>query len=419
MGAFFTLEQEAMSPIHNNKRFRFQQETALTGNTRTSLIGMVLLIWLNTPLQAAALEVRVGYIQWHPDPGPVLSNIIPEPADSGLRGAELAVADNNTTGRFLDQHFSLSKVLASSEKEAVEAAATLAKDGIRLLVLNVPASTVLTIAKQQGDNALLFNAGARANSLRLQGCPTNLVHTQVSHAMLTDALAQWLSARRWKKLFLITGPTGADKDWAEAFRRATRRFGLTLVADKPWTFNADLRRTASKELPLFTQASDYDAVVVADERGDFGEYVPFNTWLPRPVVGTQGLTPVAWHFSIENWGAAQLQSRLYELAGRHMTGDDYAAWLAVRTVGEALIRTKSAEPADVRRFIFSDKFELGGFKGRKLSFRAWNGQLRQPVPLVQPHALVAEAPIEGFLHPRTELDTLGYDKPESQCRINP
>lgn len=390
----------------------------MAGNTRTSLIGIMILVWLSAPVTAAT-DIRVGYVQWHPDPGPVLSNIIPEPADSGLQGAKLAIADNNTTGRFIDQHFTLSKVLATSEAEAVSAAATLSKNGIKLLVLNVPARTLHTIANQQGDDVLLFNAGAKDDSLRLQNCPTNLVHTQVSHAMLTDALAQWLNARRWKKLFLITGPTQADKDWARAFRRATKRFGLTLVADKPWTFNADLRRTASKELPLFTQASDYDAVVVADERGDFGEYVPFNTWLPRPVVGTQGLTPVSWHFSIENWGAAQLQSRLFDLAGRHMTEDDYAAWLAVRSIGEALIRTQSAAPADVRQFIFSDKFELGGFKGRKLSFRAWNGQLRQPVPLVQPHALVAEAPIEGFLHPRTELDTLGYDKPESLCRINP
>lgn len=390
----------------------------MTAITRIALIGMVVLAWMSCPA-AATTEVRVGYVQWHPDPGPVLSNIIPEPADSGLRGAELAVADNNTTGRFLDQHYTLSKVLANSESEAINAARTLTDDGIDLLVLNVPARTLLAISKNEGDSALLFNAGAKDDSLRLQDCPANLVHTQVSHAMLTDALAQWLNARRWKKLFLITGPTDADKDWAQAFRRATKRFGLTLVADKPWTFNADLRRTASKELPLFTQASDYDAVVVADERGDFGEYVPFNTWLPRPVVGTQGLTPVSWHFSIENWGAAQLQSRLFDLAGRHMTEDDYAAWLAVRAIGEALIRTQSAAPADVRQFIFSDQFELGGFKGRKLSFRHWNGQLRQPVPLVQPHALVAEAPIEGFLHPRTELDTLGYDAPESQCRITP
>ncbi|MGZ4991625.1 MAG: branched-chain amino acid ABC transporter substrate-binding protein, partial [Methylobacter sp.] len=48
--------------------------------------------------------------------------------------------------------------------------------------------------------------------------------------------------------------------------------------------------------------------------------------------------------------------------------------------------------------------------------RSWDGQLRQPVLLAAPRSLVAVAPIEGFLHPKTELDTLGYDQPESTCK---
>ena len=63
----------------------------------------------------------------------------------------------------------------------------------------------------------------------------------------------------------------------------------------------------------------------------------------------------------------------------------------------------------------SDEFELAGFKGRPLTFRAWNGQLRQPIPLVHPRALAAQAPLEGFLHHRNELDSLGLDQPESAC----
>ena len=53
---------------------------------------------------------------------------------------------------------------------------------------------------------------------------------------------------------------------------------------------------------------------------------------------------------------------------------------------------------------------------RALSFRAWNGQLRQPVFLLWPGAVVATAPLEGFLHQRTEMDTLGLDQPESACK---
>ena len=101
-----------------------------------------------------------------------------------------------------------------------------------------------------------------------------------------------------------------------------------------------------------------------------------------------------------------------------MNSKDYAAWLAIRSIGEAVTHTKSADPARLHGFILSDKFQLAGFKGRKLSYRPWSGQLRQPIPLVHPRSLVAQPPLEGFLHPVTDLDTLGFDKPESRCKAS-
>lgn len=373
------------------------------------------------PLSASSAEslgVRIGYLQWVPDQGPVLSNVIPEPDDAGLRGAELAIADNSTTGKFLGQSYSFQGEVADSEEATLAAYDAMRQSGIELFVVNAPAKTLKTIMEKAGTSTLIFNAGARDDALRTGQCHANLLHTMPSYAMLTDALGQWLNQRRWDEVFLITGPTEADKGWAEAFRRSAKRFGLKIVEDKPWTFDADLRRTASKELPLFTRARDYDAVVVADVRGDFGEYVPFNTWLPRPVVGTQGMSPVTWHRVVESWGAAQLQNRFRELAGRDMNSEDYAAWAAVRAIGTAVTDLGSASPGEIRNFLFSDKFQLAAFKGRKLTFRDWNGQLRQPIPLVHPRGLVARAPFEGFLHPNTEMDTLGFDRPESECRIN-
>lgn len=364
-----------------------------------------------------ALDIPIGYVQWTPYEGPVLSNVLPEPEDAGLRGAELGVDDNNSTGRFLDQKYSLKSVVANDEAAAMAALDGLLAEGIELVVLNVPAATLEAMAAKTAGKALLFNASAKEDYLRQRDCQPHLLHTHPSNAMLTDALAQWLVSRRWTDVFMITGPTEADLAWAESFRRASKRFGVKIVEEKPWTFDADLRRTASKELPLFTQGPDYDVVVVADERGDFGEYVPYNTWLPRPVAGTQGMTPVAWHRVVESWGAAQLQNRFRELAGRDMNSKDYAAWAAVRSVGTALTQIQESDAESIRSFLLSDDFELAAFKGRPLNYRTWNGQLRQPIPLVHPRGLVAQAPMEGFIHPKTELDTLGYDEPESQCRI--
>ncbi|MBY6033961.1 ABC transporter substrate-binding protein [Marinobacter daepoensis] len=369
-------------------------------------------------LHANTVDVQIGYLQWGPDQGPVLSNVIPEPEDAGLRGAELAIEDNSTTGKFLGHRYSLQAEVSDSEAAALAAFETLQQNGTNLFVVNVPASTLQAMANKAEDQTLIFNAGAKDDALRTGQCHVNLLHTTPSYAMLTDALGQWLNQRRWKEVFLITGPTGEDKAWADAFRRSAKRFGLDIVQDKLWTFDADLRRTAAKELPAFTQARDYDAVVVADVRGDFGEYVPFNTWLPRPVVGTQGMTPVTWHRVVESWGAAQLQNRFRELANRNMNSEDYAAWAAIRAIGTAVTALSSASTDTIRPYLFSDKFQLAAFKGRKLTFREWNGQLRQPIPLVHPRGLVARAPFEGFLHPNTDMDTLGFDRPESQCRIN-
>lgn len=367
---------------------------------------------------ADTVNVKVGYVQWTPDSGPVLSNVLPEPEDAGLRGAELAIADNSTTGKFMGHRYELATQVADSEQAAIAAFENLQQQGVQLFVINAPASTLAAIMGKAAADTLVFNAGAADDALRTRECHNNLLHTIPSYAMLTDALSQWLQMRRWNEVFLITGPTEADVAWANAFRRSAKRFGIDIVEDKPWTFDADLRRTASKELPLFTQAKDYDAVVVADVRGDFGEYVPFNTWLPRPVVGTQGMSPVAWHRVVESWGAAQLQSRFQELAGRDMNSADYAVWAAVRSIGTAVSQAGSADASNVRQLIFSDRFQLAAFKGRKLTYRQWNGQLRQPIPLVHPRGLVATAPFEGFIHPLTEMDTLGFDEPESTCRIN-
>ena len=118
---------------------------------------------------------------------------------------------------------------------------------------------------------------------------------------------------------------------------------------------------------------------------------------------------------MEQWGAVQLQNRFEDHAGRNMRSKDYAAWAAVRALGEAVTRTASDDPNVLRAYMLSDEFELAAFKGRPLSFRSWNGQLRQPIPVVHPSAVVAVAPLEGFLHPTSELDTLGLDAPQSRC----
>ena len=96
---------------------------------------------------------------------------------------------------------------------------------------------------------------------------------------------------------------------------------------------------------------------------------------------------------------------------------DYAAWTAVRTVGEAAIRTGSSDPVTIMTYLRGPDFILAGFKGQGQSFRAWDGQMRQPILIAGPRLLVSISPQAEYLHRGSELDTLGSDREESRCKF--
>lgn len=366
--------------------------------------------------QAATLALAyLGQVQANPPIPPFFDPIV---TDRGIQGARLGLQDDNTTGRFTRQNFLLTETLVPADGDVAAAFKTLAGAGHRHILLDLPANLISQLAAlPEAQNLLLYDISSRDDALRAEACRANVLHLLPSRAMRADALAQYLSKKRWQKWFLAIGPGEGDKLYAEAIRRAAKKFGAKIVADKPWEHRFDERRTPESEVPVFTQGPEYDVVIVADEAGLFGDYFPYRTWQPRPVAGTQGLVPTAWHHTHEAWGALQLQNRFRQQAGRWMTEEDYGAWLAVRALGEAATRAKSVEFDPVKAFILSGEFALAGFKGVPLSFRLWDHQLRQPVLLAADRSLVAVAPIEGYLHPRNELDTLGLDEAESKCRF--
>ncbi|MGK0318945.1 MAG: ABC transporter substrate binding protein (PQQ-dependent alcohol dehydrogenase system) [Granulosicoccus sp.] len=368
----------------------------------------------------AELDVNILYIEQRIDHPPVLSNLVTWPEDEGEQGAMLGINDNNTTGRFPGQKYSLSSLIFEidePEHARNERILEALSEGSLLVVANLDADTLIAMANMpQAVNDLIFNAQSADNNLRQISCQSNVLHSVPSRAMHTDALMQFFVKKKWRQIFFIEGNGDSDKALADSYCRSTKKFGSKVVEDKAWIENANMRRNASNEVPVFTQARKYDDVIVADEDRDFAQYIPYNTWLPRPVTGSAELTPVTWSPVIEQWGAAQLQSRFVKQISRDMTSRDYSNWAAVRAIGEAVPRTKSIDVNTLLAYLLSEDFELCGFKGAPLSFRQWNDQMRQPVQLVHASAVVASAPIEGFLHPVTELDTLGFDKPENQCK---
>lgn len=375
----------------------------------------------NPPAEAKPLEVRIGLIT-RAVPPPPLYDLLAVPEDEAVAGAELAVKDNTTTGLFTGQSFALETTTLGEDEDPAQAARTLAANGTRLLIVNLPDAELLKVADAVKDkDAVIFNVGATDDALRAQDCRANVFHVAPSRAMLTDALVQFLASKRWTKLFLITGPQPADLLYAEALRRSAKKFGVKIVADKPWTFGP-LGRERSDSITrsdalVFSRGVDADVIVVADEANDFGTYIAFRTYEPRLVVGTQGLTAATWHPTQDAYGSAQLQSRFLRSASRTMRPVDYQAWVAARMIGEATTRTKSADPATLAKFMRTPDFSLAAFKGVPVSIRPWDQQLRQPLLIAQPLDIVSMAPEDGFLHQRTPLDTLGIDEGESRCRL--
>ncbi|MGH6858629.1 MAG: ABC transporter substrate-binding protein [Phyllobacterium sp.] len=374
---------------------------------------------------AAVVETRIGYLRAY-EPQLALSVLDIPPRDNGVAGGNLAIHDNNTTGKFLNQSFALDVVETGFAADVVPAFKQMLARGDRFILADISAGQLLSIADLARDNGvLLFNVGATDDRLREEECRPNVFHIAPTRSMLADGLAQYLVWKQWRKWVLLYGSHEPDKLYADAVRRAATRFGATIVEERLYEDKGTARRTDSgviqvqKQMPVFTQnLPEHDVVIVADESEVFGSYVPYRTWTPRPVAGTAGLVPSSWHPASEQWAGMQIQNRFEKAFGRRMLSKDLQAWTAVRIVGEAATRIKGNDPKQVEDFIKADDFSIAAFKGQKLSFRPWNWQLRQPILIGDGHGVVSTSPQEGFLHQFSELDTLGVDRPETRCKLD-
>jgi ABC transporter substrate binding protein (PQQ-dependent alcohol dehydrogenase system) len=379
------------------------------------------------PAQAAAgvTKVPIGYVKQEVKRPIPLSRLHVEPEDYGIAGAEMALKDNNTTGRFTKQAFTLDVERVPVGGDAVAALQRLVGSGHHFVLVDAPAATLLQLADAvAGQDVVLINVRAEDEVLRQEDCRANVLHTAPDRYMLADALAQYLVWKKWQRWLVLKGVFPEDLAYLEAIERAAKRFGGTIVEEREYKETPGARRSDSgqlqiqRQLPVFTQgAPDYDVVVVADEKEVFGPYLPYRTWDPRPVAGTAGLQAMSWHPAHEQWGATQMQNRFQRFAKRFMWPVDYQAWIAVRAIGEGATRTRTGDFAPVNAYIRSEDLDLAAFKGQKVTFRAWDGQLRQPIIIAGPDLPVSISPQEGFLHRDAEVDTLGVDEPESKCKF--
>jgi ABC transporter substrate binding protein (PQQ-dependent alcohol dehydrogenase system) len=392
---------------------------------RVAVLALVIVLGIDFAARAQdTLDIKIGYLRraQHQE---TISLVQMPPPDNGLAGAQMAARDNDTTGRFLNQRYLLVDLHLKAGDDPATAVAELARQGISLIVADLPADDLLKAAEAgKADRILFFNAAATDDRLRQKDCRANVVHTTPSRAMLADGLAQYLVWKKWVRWFLVVGSHERDKLFAAALTRAANRFGAKIVQQREFKDTGGARRTDSgvvqvqQQIPVFTQeAPSYDVLVAADESEVFANNLPYRTWDPRPVAGSAGLVPTSWDASNSLWGGIQMQDRFIAQFKRLMTPLDMQAWTAVRMIGEAASRQNSADPNKILDFLKRPELALGAFKGQKLTLRDWDLQLRQPILLTDGRTIVSVSPQQGFLHQFSELDTLGYDRPETQCKL--
>lgn len=341
------------------------------------------------------------------------------PAGRLLQAAQLGAADAEVGLRAAGQTLKVIEATAGSAADLGKVLQQLKTERVAYWVLDVPEAHHAQAVQAAGASALLFNASASADALRASQCAAQLFHTYPSQAMLADALAQYLAARSWRQALVLQGPELADQAQGQAWQRAAKRYGIKTVDTKAFKLSGDPRERDLANPRLLTNDRQHDVVAVMDADGEFARTLPYATQQARPVVGANGLVAVAWHTQWERNGGPQVNRRFTRLAQRPMAGQDWAAWVAVKSVAALLTEHAKAALPEQARLLRSGQVFVDGAKGPRLSFRAWDGQLRQPLFLSHVDGVVGTAPLDGVLHPTEVMDTLGVDEKESPCKTKP
>lgn len=363
----------------------------------------------------------IGFIELKSDPRykkkRLFARFMGQALGRPFAGAQLALKEISFHGVELGISFDLQHAIARQPQQLATKISELYATGIRFFLLDLPAAELSALANTQRDkDIVLFNVSAYETSLRQTQCQANLFHTLPSHAMLSDALGQYLISRKWRNVLLLEGPLEEDKLLSASFSASAKRYGLNLTDRRPFVLSNDPRERDKNNVALISNG-DHDVIYIADSQGEFARSTPYQTLNPNLIVGSEGMTASAWHWAWDRHGAPQLEKRFEKKNKRPMTNTDWAAWMAVKAIAGAIQSTKSTELNTITRHLTSADNLLDTFKGYASSFRPWNNQLRQPILLTTHNWVVERAPIKGFLHQTNNLDTLGIDQRTTQCKF--
>ncbi len=356
-------------------------------------------------------------VRYHPEYA--YTRIQISPALHPVEGARVAIGDMKIITDAANVQLSLDEEQATDVNDAIAKLKAMAAGGERFAILDLPGDMVAQVGPALANTKLtMINATAPQDALR-EMCLPNMLHAAASDRMLADSYTQFLRHRNWLKVLVLQGDQPRDKEMADAFLQSADRNGIQVVASKQFTMATDPANQENNNTLLITGGIDYDVIYIADELGEYSRELPYNTLLPRPVIGSAGLTASEWHWSWSQDSATQITLRFQKASEGHrvMSGYDWDTWMAFKAIATAYAKARSTDPEKIDAYLKGKRLKLDGSKGIELDFRPWDKQLRMPIVLATSDSTVGTAPFPEFEHEGNELDSLGVDQPESKCQV--
>lgn len=372
----------------------------------------------------------------------------------GLRMAEQDLAFNaELLGARLQV---LSVAVASPDAALREARRLAAAEGVCALVGGFGLDQARALAAVAAEHRIPFlNVGAPDDVLRGDACNPYMFHVEASAAMYLDALTAWFVRAGYRRWFYVY--EGSDQGQA-LYQRAVRALqlrhwgaaevGRAVVppGQEPGAWLASEMRSARPDVTLLLLPPK--AQLNFFRQPELLAMAGTVTGFPHPVTQCRSflarLAQVApqsarlyraalWEATLDAYGARELNSRFAARWDRPMDPPAWAAYQAVKIVCDAALAAGSFDPPALLAQLRARDAVFDVYKGIGVSFRPWDGQLRQSLYLVkaervdtggglaaalQAAVLVGELP--EIYRPGTDLierlDQLGDLERQSRCR---
>jgi len=343
--------------------------------------------------------------------------VLPADADRATemgRGAALGLDDANALVTLFGKRLRLQ---TEPDRGGAQSARALARAGALAVVGGLGPGAGEALRETASDGTVVLNAGSPDDRLRNEGCERRLFHVIPSVSMYVDALAQYLVERRKLSRWALAGdgsPRGAEIE--AAARRSLGRRGGSIVGDG----------AAADVLLLAVDDRALEAAVgraVADGRAPDRIAGIGEIGMRAPADRSAGVWSLAWHYELERFSARELNSRFRRQFNAPLEDVSWAAWAALKLVGEAIVRASALDRGALVAYLESAP-PFDGHKGDALTFRKWDHQLRQPLYVAGPRK---REEIGGSRGPfavlgdlsGTDLDALGTAMADSRCRFAP